>query len=111
VSHCTNQHTKKESSGINQSASLAIDPGVWLVSDHELMRETPVLSQGLLVSILCFVVLLGMSWLFNCGHTSRVVRSSVGVTHAFMSLAHHFSSDQLHRDDCSQYHCKAIDHL
>ena len=95
TSHGTNQHIKKESSDINQSASLAIDPGVWLATDHELMSETGVTFQSFLMSILGLFVFIGMSWLFNFGHSSRVVGSSIGVTHAFLSLADHFSSDQI----------------
>jgi Predicted solute binding protein len=96
TSHGTDQHKKKESQAITQSASLAIDPGVWLVADHEVMYKTSSgLAPGFLVSVVGFVAVLGMFWLFNCGYTSRVVGSSVGFTHAFMSLAQHFSNDQV----------------
>jgi hypothetical protein len=95
TSHGTDQHKKKESQAINQSASLAIDPSVWLVTDHEIIHESSGLTSGFLASVVVFVAMLGMFWLFNCGYNSRVVGSSVGFTHAFMSLAKQFSSDQM----------------
>jgi hypothetical protein len=63
--------------------------------EHEVMPENSGVIPNFLVSIVGFVVVLGMFWLFNCGYISRVVGSSIGFTHAFMSLAQHFSNDQV----------------
>jgi hypothetical protein len=69
---------------------------MWIVADHEELRESSESALAHLIpSLVGFIAFLDLCWLLNCGYTSRVVGSSIGVTHAFMSLAQDFSSDAL----------------